>query len=224
MELNHIKNCVDEFSKELEEKKNKVEELKYTLSSIDKTLSLNEKDLKDCEDKSFLYENAKKIINDIILSTRDEAIKFIEDVVTCGLQEVFTDKNLKLKLQLKTEGAKTAIELFIEDEGELYSIERSRGGGLRDIVSIAILICIRSISRPKIELPLLLDESLKFLNSVEDNDYTANAFRFIKNICEKLDTQIIFITGKKNKEAIRNADNVICVSQKDKVSRVEYGY
>lgn len=224
MELNHIKNCVDEFSSELKIKKNKVEELKYTLSSIEKTLLLNDKELKECEDKSFLYENSKKIINDIILTTRDEAIKFIEDVVTCGLQEVFTDKNLKLKLQLKTEGAKTAIELFIEDEGELYSIERSRGGGLRDIVSIAILICIRSIARPKIELPLLLDESLKFLNSVEDNDYTANAFKFIKNICDKLNTQIIFITGKKNKEAIRNADNVIYVSQKDKVSKVDYEY
>ena len=154
MELNHIKNYVDDFSKELSDEKNELDELKYTISSLEKTLLLQKEEFVDCEKNISLFNSAKKIINEIILSTRDEAIKFIEDVVTCGLQEVFSDKKLKLKLQLKTEGAKTAIELFIEDEGELYSIERSRGGGLRDIVSIAILICIRSISRPKIELPL----------------------------------------------------------------------
>lgn len=222
MELIDIKKLAEKINSEWEVKKKHIDELTFSIKALESVNEQNKQELIECEQKLSLFDNAKKVINDIVLTTRDEAISFIEEVVTAGLQEVFTDKNLKLKLQLKTEGSKTAVEMFIEDEGELYTLERSRGGGLRDIVSIAILICIRSISRPKIELPLLLDESLKFLNSVEENDYTANAFKFIKTICEKLDTQIIFITGKKNKEAIKNADNVIYVTQKEKVSRVSY--
>lgn len=222
MELIDIKNLVTNINSKWENKKKIIDELIFSIKALESISESNQQDLAKCEENTILFDKAKKIINDIVLTTRDEAINFIEEVVTAGLQEVFTDKNLKLKLQLKTEGSKTAVEMFIEDEGELYTLERSRGGGLRDIVSIAILICIRSISRPKIELPLLLDESLKFLNSVEENDYTANAFRFIKTICDKLDTQIIFITGKKNKEAIKNADNVIYVTQKDKISKVNY--
>ena len=174
--------------------------------------------IKSCEQKNELYLETKKIINEIILNTRDNALKFIEDVITSALQEIFVDKNLELKLILNDENVKTSVSVYIKENDNLFDIESSRGGGLRDIVSFGFLVCLRKLCN--IELPLVCDESFKFINSVDTNEYNKRAFEFVKNICSKLNEQIIFITGKINKDAINVADKVIEVKQKDGVSYV----
>lgn len=188
---------------------------KSSLDYISQTIQDNKNKLKIQEGKIPLMENSKDIINKIILSTRDEAISFIENIVNCALQDVFSNDKLKLKLILKAEGAKTAISTFIEENGELYDIESGRGGGLRDLVSTAILLCCRAIVKPKIEVPLLLDESFKFLHSTKDNKFKSNAFAFLREVANKLDTQIILITGEEDKDAVDVADNILYIYKKD---------
>lgn len=197
------------------------DKFKYTLDILKDKLEDNEKNLITLQDNNKLSESSKDIINQIILSTRDEAISFIENIVNCALLDVFQNPNLKLKLQLNTEGAKTSISTYIEENGNLYDIESGRGGGLRDLVSTAILICCRALVKPKIELPLLLDESLKFLHSTRDNAFKTNAFRFLREVANKLNIQILLITGEEDKEAINNADNVLYIAKKNGESYLE---
>lgn len=215
MELKDLKNWINNKEKIIDNKKEDLIKKEISVKSLKLSINKNKENLMICDKKDKLFNESKEVINKIILKTRDEALKFIEDIVTCALQDVFTNKKLKLKFQLKTEGSKTSVAAFIEEDGFLFSIDGPRGGGLKDLISIAILICIRTITKPKIELPLLLDESLKFLHSTSECDYRTNGFKFIKTICDKLNCQIIMITGDIIPEAIEVADNVLTIKTKN---------
>lgn len=218
MELENLKNSISKIKQLTSNITIKRNRLSFDLEVLDQKMVDNEKLLASTKDKNKLAEISKEVVNKIIMSTRDEAISFIENIVNCALLDVFQNPNLKLKLQLNTEGAKTSISTYIEENGQLFDIESGRGGGLRDLVSTAILICCRALVKPKIELPLLLDESFKFLHSTKDNAFKTNAFRFLKEVANKLDMQIILITGEEDKEAINNSDNVLFVAKKNNES------
>ena len=221
MQLQDLKNQINSLESIYNNIVSQKDKLKYDLDGIIFTLNKDNTSLQQIKDKNKIAESSKEVINKVILSTRDEAISFIENVVNAALLDVFQNPNLKLKLQLNTEGAKTSISTYIEEDGELYDIESGRGGGLRDLVSTAILICCRSLIKPRIQLPLLLDESFKFLHSTKDNAFKTNAFRFLKEVANKLDEQIILITGEADKDAINNADNVIFIAKKGNESYLE---
>ena len=221
MQLQDLKNQINSLESIYKNIVSQKDKLKYDLDGIIFALNKDNTSLQQIKDKNKIAESSKEVINKVILSTRDEAISFIENIVNAALLDVFQNPNLKLKLQLNTEGAKTSISTYIEENGELYDIESGRGGGLRDLVSTAILICCRALVKPKIELPLLLDESFKFLHSTKDNAFKTNAFRFLKEVANKLDMQIILITGEEDKEAINNADNVLYIAKKNNESYLE---
>ena len=221
MELINLKNSINKIEQLVSNITIKRNKLSFDLEVLERKLFDNEKLLNSAKDKNKLAETSKEVVNKIIMSTRDEAISFIENIVNCALLDVFQNPNLKLKLQLNTEGTKTSISTYIEENGELYDIESSRGGGLRDLVSTAILICCRALVKPKIELPLLLDESFRFLHSTRDNPFKMNAFKFLREVANKLNMQIILITGEEDKEAINNADNVLFIAKKDNESYLQ---
>lgn len=221
LELQNLKNQINSQEVVYKNIASQRDNLKYDLDGIIYSLNRNNTLLEETKDKNKVAETSKEVINKIILATRNEAIEFIENVVNAALLDVFQNPDLKLKLQLNSEGAKTSIATYIEENGELYDIESGRGGGLRDLVSTAILICCRVIVKPKIELPLLLDESFKFLHSTKDNAFKTNAFKFLRDVAAKLNEQIIIITGEDDKEAVENADNVLYVAKKNGESYLE---
>ena len=218
MELENLKKSVEVKINTFNQIEDSYKKSKFEYDVLNKKVSYNEILLENQNKSISLYEKSKEIINNIILKTRNEVIEFIESIVNCALQDVFGNDKLKLKLILKTEGTKISISTFIEENGELYDIESGRGGGLRDLVSTAILLCCRAMAKPKIECPLLLDESFKFLHSTKENQFKRNAFLFLQNVAKKLDTQIILITGETDKDAINAADNVLYIYKKNNES------
>lgn len=218
MELQNLSNLVNNIKTTFSKIKSDRDSLKVELDLLNNVIIVDETTKKGLEESNITCEQSKEIINNIILKTRNEAIEFIENIVNCALLDVFQNPNLKLKLQLNPDGAKTSISTFIEEDGQLYDIESGRGGGLRDLVSTAILLCCRALVKPKIELPLLLDESFKFLHSTKDNKYKKNAFKFLKDVANKLNTQIILITGEEDKDALDAADNIIYIYRKNNQS------
>lgn len=218
MELQNLNNSINNIKATFNKIKSDRDALKVELDLLNNVIIVDETTRKGLEDSNIICEQSKEIINNIILKTRNEAIEFIENIVNCALFDVFQNPNLKLKLQLNPDGAKTSISTYIEEDGQLYDIESGRGGGLRDLVSTAILLCCRALVKPKIELPLLLDESFRFLHSTKDNKYKKNAFKFLKDVANKLNTQIILITGEEDKDALDAADNIIYIYKKNNQS------
>lgn len=199
-------NIIEQF----EAYKKETDKLLFEEESLKKQIEFNELQKEKLNNNISLYNESKNVLNSLILKTRTEAITFIETIVNGALEDVFTGRGLKLKLILN-EGAKVSLSAYIEEDGQLFDIETSRGGGLRDLISVSILICCRKLCN--IELPLILDESFKYLHSTKNNTYKKNAFMFLKNIAQKLDTQIILITGEEDIYALQAADNVISVKK-----------
>ena len=214
MELQNLSNSINNIKTVFNKVKAERDALKVELDLLNGVILADETSKKGLEESNIICEQSKEIINNIILKTRNEAIEFIENIVNCALEDVFGSNKLKLKLQLNTEGSKTSISTFIEEDGQLYDIESGRGGGLRDLVSTAILLCCRCLVKPKIELPLLLDESFRFLHSTKDNKYKKNAFKFLQTVANKLDTQILIITGEEDRDALDAANNIIYIYKK----------
>lgn len=199
-------NIIEQF----EAYKKETDKLLFEEESLKKQIEFNELQKEKLNNNISLYNESKNVLNSLILKTRTEAITFIETIVNGALEDVFTGRGLKLKLILN-EGAKVSLSAYIEEDGQLFDIETSRGGGLRDLISVSILICCRKLCN--IELPLILDESFKYLHSTKNNTYKKNAFMFLKNIAQKIDTQIILITGEEDIYALQAADNVISVKK-----------
>ena len=76
--------------------------------------------------------------------------------------------------------------------------EQSRGGGVIDIISLALRIAFLQIHKPKIEGPLILDEPAKHVSE----DYIFNVADFLKRASEMFNRQIIIVTHNNHLSAI----------------------
>lgn len=207
-----------ELKKRFESLKPQITKLEVKYKEAEFALACLEKDLKGMEDKISLllsnliiFKESKTYTQQVILEQRDRAIKVIEGIVSSALKDVFPEKNLTFKLELKNTKSSTQIDCKLFQDGHEFSLSRGRGGGLRALISIALVIAFRKIL--KIKFSLVLDESLGFLNSI-NGEYNRKAFQFIKKICDSgIEEQIILVTGKPIKEANEVADNILTVYQ-----------
>ena len=92
--------------------------------------------------------------------------------------------------------------------------ELSRGGGVVDIVSLALRIAILQTHKPKIQGPLILDEPAKHVS----DEYIFNVADFLKQTSELFNRQIIMVTHNNHLAAIGN--NSYRVDIKDSQSTV----
>src|SRR5205085_2335643 len=87
--------------------------------------------------------------------------------------------------------------------------EDARGGGVIDIISIALRVALLQIhNQPNIRGPIILDEPGKHVSS----DYTIKLAEFLKQINQTFDRQIIISTHQQDLANI--ADTMIKVDLK----------
>lgn len=93
--------------------------------------------------------------------------------------------------------------------------ESSRGGGVSDVVSLALRLALLELSRPRVEGPVLLDEVGKHISA----QYAPNVAQFLKQYAEKTGRQIVLVT---HMNALAEVANVSYrVSQENGVSEVQ---
>ncbi|NLB89398.1 MAG: ATP-binding protein, partial [Syntrophomonadaceae bacterium] len=66
----------------------------------------------------------------------------------------------------------------------------SRGGGIVDIISLALRIALLETSRPALDGPLILDEPAKHVSQ----DYSHNVAEFLKLVVNTFERQVIMVT------------------------------
>ena len=166
-----------------------------------------------------LHEN-KKEIEEIILEqelldkvvilfqktsefARLQAKKQIETLVTKCLQYVF-ETDIEFLIELDELRGKANAEFYVINSTEDMIIktkpELSRGGGVVDIISLALRIAFLQIHKPRIEGPLILDEPAKHLSE----EYVYNVGDFLKQTSEMFNRQIIMVTHNQHLSAISN--------------------
>ena len=192
-------------SKELKGNLNELKEfLARETGKRDKTkeqLQAFKENAKQKEDKVELLGKVGILLQRTSEYARSQAKIQVESLVTKCLQYIF-ETNIEFLIEIDEQRGKSNAEFYVINELEDILIktkpELSRGGGVVDIVSLALRIAFLQTHKPKIQGPLILDEPGKHVS----DEYIFNVAEFLKQTSELFNRQIIMVTHNNHLAAI----------------------
>jgi hypothetical protein len=114
----------------------------------------------------------------------------LQKFVNYGLTVVFGGHGIFVPV-MSLEGKDIRVDFFIEVEGSLCGIADAKGGGVAEVVSILLQLFFMVVMRGQgVGDVLIMDTALVNLSTV----YYQRASALLKELCDKLDIQIIFLT------------------------------
>ncbi|MCL7746541.1 ATP-binding protein [Halalkalibacter alkaliphilus] len=163
------------------------------------------------------YEKARVLLQQSAEYAREQAKQQIETLVTNALQYVFGPL-FSFQIELEEHGNKAVAEFYVVSEYEGVKVKTrpqdSRGGGVVDIVTLALRVALIETVQPRREGPLLLDEPGKHVSG----DYVLYLYEFLKSLSTMFNRQIIMITH--NYHLAQSGDLSYEVSIKNGISEV----
>lgn len=185
----------------------RIQELEERFQSFSKTVDQEEarrdlicENLKKQRDSLEIVESKEKLLNGVVILlqkaadySRNQATHQIEDIVTQSIAYIMQNSS-KFIVDLSEKRGLPIAEFFVESDYGDYKVktkpELSRGGGVVDIVSLALRIAFLENHRPKMDGPLFLDEPGKHIS----DDYIFNMGEFLKECSRLFSRQIIMVT------------------------------
>lgn len=175
-------------------------------------------DIQFLKETNETYEKTRILLQKTATDARASAKKRLEETVTDALKYVF-GQDFEFIIELKESRGRAEAEFYVESDfgGERVRVkpEDARGGGVVDIISIALRVALVQIyNNPAIKGPIILDEPGKHVSA----DYTMKLANFLKQINNTFDRQIILSTHQQDLANI--ADTAHEVNIKGGVSHV----
>lgn len=144
---------------------------------------------------------------------RRQLVERIEETVTAALQTVLTDDSLRFEVEVRELSGKPSAEWRVVSRYGNTEVsnnpEDARGGGIVDIVSLALRLALLELSRPRPEGPVILDEPAKMVSA----EYAENLAFFLKTYAQKTGRQFIVVTH--NETLARSGDKAYRVTKND---------
>lgn len=203
---------------------NKLIELENSLNNLTSQLSslegqctlLNEQNIvsqekiEQLDHNKEVYKKSVELLTIVEKSTKDVIKKGFEEIVTYALQYILNSSEYSLQLEFGRRGNLQEVDFHLKtpDCKEPHDPLLSSGGGVLDILSLALRISLIGLTKPKIEGFLALDEPFKHLSS----NYIPIAGNFVKTISRRINRQVIMVTHKS--ELVNNADKAIKIGEK----------
>lgn len=160
---------------------------------IENQIKAKEKLSKDMGEKIDLLSKVATLLYKTSEYARGQAKVQVETLVTKCLQYVF-ESDIEFLIEIDEQRGKSSAEFYvvnsIDDIVLKTKPELSRGGGVVDIVSLALRIAFLQTHKPKIQGPLILDEPAKHVS----DEYIYNVSEFLKQTSELFDRQIVMVT------------------------------
>lgn len=148
---------------------------------------------------------------------REQAKVQVESLVTKCLQYVF-ETDIEFIIEIDEQRGKSSAEFYVVNTVDDIILktkpELSRGGGVVDIVSLALRIAFLQTHKPRIQGPLILDEPAKHVS----DEYIYNVSEFLKQSSELFDRQMIMVTHNNHLASI--STNAYKVELKGSISEV----
>lgn len=208
--------------------------LKREISTLSNELSADEVKLSMLREEYEKNSNKIKDINESIVTLERVAILLqktaehqrayicsqIETIGTAALQHVY-GTTYELKLEMKPDKKKAECELWVIEtmpDGSKVALKPkdSKGGGVTDIVSLALRFAILQVyNSPEINGPVLLDEPGKHVSK----EFSSLLSEFLITLSEQLGRQEIIITH--NDFMAESSGNIIKVKRDGSESIVE---
>lgn len=206
---NYLTNSKEYIAREL----GKRDKIKEQLEVQRKSLHNIEIEIELLSKVSILFQKTSEF-------AREQAKNQIESLVTKCLQFIF-ESDIEFLIEIEEQRGKSNAEFYVINKIEDILIktkpELSRGGGVVDIVSLALRIAFLQTHKPKIQGPLILDEPAKHVS----DEYIFNVADFLKQTSELFNRQIIMVTHNHHLASIgSNAYRVDIKGSESTVTRV----
>lgn len=200
MKTNEIRNI-------LEQRKGRFYELQSTVRALKEDVRKRRRRNRD-------LEQALEIVQMVGLQTQKQLEYHISDIASMALESVF-EKPYKLVLSFEKRRNKTECDILFEKDDERFDPMMEAGGGTADVAAFALRIASWSMSNPKLNNVIILDEPFRFINGRIAQE---KASEMVKKISEKLGIQFIIVTNKDEFTAF--GDKIFEVKKLRKISKV----
>lgn len=208
MDLNKDLALLKEHFYREETKKNILEEKK---KSLDDSLEKIKKETDTLEKLTILFQKTSRY-------ARNQGKTQIESLTTRSLKYIFK-RDYDFQIEISEKRNTSSADFFVLEETDNGLVktkpEISKGGGIVDIVSLALRMAFLENYRPKVEGPLILDEPAKHVSE----EYIFDIGDFLLQFSQQMNRQIIMITHNNHLASL--AKTSYKVSQEDGISHVE---
>ncbi|MGI5838324.1 MAG: ATPase [bacterium] len=205
------------FLGRLQEAGDKYRLKKDRLDRLQSEITANAEELKVCRAKIELLEQVKIVLQSTSEYARDQARQQIELLVTHALQYVF-GSGIEFSIKMNILRNRPEAEFYVISKYGSLTVENrpedARGGGVVDVISLALRIAMLHSYQPDIDGPLVLDEPAKHVS----DDYIANVAEFLRYVSQVFGRQVIMVTHNQTLTDI--ADKAYKVEMKEGKSRV----
>jgi len=210
VEIQSVKSKFDELKRVYFNMKGKEEQLLQHKDEL--TLKLQK-----ILDNIDLLEKVRVLLQKASEYAREQSKQQIESLVSNCLQFIF-DSAIEFKIEINDMRGRPEAEFYVisSSNGEVVKTkpQDSRGGGVVDVVSLAIRIAMIQYSSMNINGPIILDEPAKHVS----DEYIVQVAEFLKQVSSMFKRQVIIITHNKHLNEI--ADKSFYVDIQDGVSKV----
>ena len=191
------------------------------LELLKEDLAAAEKDLQSAQDDIAIWNQVQALFGKASEFARQQLKLRIEETVTAALQAVFEREDIRFEVHMRQLGGQPAAEWAVVSQYGDVSVsgdpQDSRGGGVSDIVSLALRLALLELARPKPLGPVLLDEVGKHVSA----GYAPNVAAFLKQYAQRTGRQVLLITHQQALAEV--ADVSYRVDQQDGISEVVKG-
>ncbi|MCX7711074.1 MAG: ATPase [Clostridia bacterium] len=210
LELKRLKSKYDNLKMHYYNEKGKRDQLLKQRSELELVLSrtLNHIDV---------LEKVRILLQKVSEYAREQSRHQIESLVTNCLQYIF-DSNIEFRVEINEVRGRPEAEFYVISNinGELIKTrpQDARGGGVVDIISLAIRVAMLQCSNLEIDGPIILDEPAKHVSE----DYINQVAEFLKQVSEMFNRQIIMVTH--DRHLSETADRCHRIGMNDGISIV----
>ncbi len=209
-ELNRIKNNYEDIKRVYFNLKGKEEQLTQQKTDLERHISR-------IADNIDMLEKIRSLLRRVSEFAREDSKRRIESLVTNCLQFIF-DSNLEFKIEINEVRGRPEAEFYVLSSSSGGVIKTkpqdSRGGGVVDVISLAIRIAMLENSNMDIKGPIILDEPAKHVS----DEYIIQVAEFLKQVSVMFQRQVIIITHNRHLSEI--ADKWFQVDFQDGMSYV----
>ena len=178
----------------LAELKSKYEQARGELNVLQAQRGEKAAALQKIQRNAEVWRLAQVLLTKVSDYARRQLVRRIEETVTAALRTVFADEGLRFEVEVGEIGGKPSAEWRVVSRyGETEvgnNPEDARGGGIVDVVSLALRLALLELSRPRPEGPVILDEPGKMVSA----EYSENLAFFLKTYARRTGRQIVLVT------------------------------
>ncbi len=167
---------------------------KGQLDNINKTLAEKTQRREEIDKDIYLYRQVNIIYQAAAEFARNKAKETMESLVTNALGVIFPG-DLSFNIDIEEKGEKTEAYFMVASTyGGEHIIknepQEARGGGIVDIIALALRVALIETSRPALTGPLILDEPAKHVSG----EYSQNVAEFLNLVVNTFERQVIMVT------------------------------